>query len=75
MTAKKISIFPGVSVYVSDEMLDMLEQISNNSEIMLNLVNDEQKKLLKEMFERNLLVRRRKNNEISYSVRPDLNWK
>lgn len=75
MTSKKISIFPGVSVYASDKMLDMLDRISAQSELTLNLVDDEQKKLLKEMFERNLLVRRRKNNEISYSVRPNLNWK
>lgn len=75
MTAKKISIFPGVSVYVSNEMLDLLERMSDGSELRLNVEDAEQKKLLKEMFERNLLVRRRKNNEISYSVRPGLNWK
>jgi len=72
--SKRIFISPEVSIYASNEMLAMLDTIAENSTISLNFVNAEQKKLLKQMFERNLLIRRRKNNEVSYSIRPGINW-
>lgn len=72
---KRINIFPNVSVYVSNEMILLLELIQANGEVSVNSVDTPNKKLLKEMFERNLLVRRRKNNEVSYNIRPGLNWK
>jgi hypothetical protein len=72
--SKRVIISPQVSVYVSDDMLEMLNFIANNSIISLNSTDEKQKKLLKQMLERNLLVRRRKNNEVSYSIRPGINW-
>ena len=73
--SKRIVIFPGISVYASDEMMQMLQVIEDNKELKLEFVAAPQKKLLKEMHERNLLVRRRKNNEVSYSIRPGISWK
>jgi hypothetical protein len=73
--SKRIVIFPGISVYASDEMLQMFQLIEDNAELKLDFVTAPQKKLLKEMHERNLLVRRRKNNEVSYSIRPGISWK
>lgn len=72
--SKKISISPQVSIYVNDAMLDMLDNISNVGKLSLNSVNDQQKMLLKQMHERNLLIRKRRNNDISYSIRPGINW-
>lgn len=72
--SKKISISPQVSIYVNDAMLDMLDNISNAGKLSLNSVNDQQKMLLKQMHERNLLIRKRRNNDISYSIRPGINW-
>lgn len=72
--SKRIFISNQVSIHANDEMLAMLDYIDKNSKISLNSVNEEQKKLLKQMHERNLLLRRRKNNEVSYSVRPGINW-
>lgn len=73
--SKRIFISPGVSVYASDEMMQLFQLIENNTELKLDTVSAPQKKLLKAMHERNLLIRRRKNNEVSYSVRPGINWK
>lgn len=72
---KQITIFPGITINISKEMLEMLEKISERSEIKVDLLDNPDKKLLKEMFERNLLVRRRKNNEVSYSIRSGINWR
>lgn len=71
---KRISISPGVTINVSNDMLEMLDRISATREIKLHLLDTHEKNLLKTMFERNLLVRRRKNNEVSYSIRPGLSW-
>jgi hypothetical protein len=71
---KRINISPGVSVYVSVEMIQLLDHIANHQELKVVLLDSSQKKLLKAMFERNLLVRRRKNNEVSYSIRPGVTW-
>ena len=73
--SKRIEILPGVFVYASDEMMQLLQIIDNNTELKLESVSAPQKKLLKEMHERNLLIRRRKNNEVSYSIRPSIHWK
>ena len=73
--SKRIFISPGVSVYASDEMMQLFQLIENNTELKLDTVSAPQKKLLKAMHERNLLIRRRKNNEVSYSIRPGINWK
>jgi hypothetical protein len=73
--SKRIFIFSNVSVFVSDAMLEMLEYIDSNIEIKFDSVDAPQKKLLKEMHERNLLLRQRKNNEVSYKVRPNINWR
>ncbi len=72
---KKITILPGVNVYISNEMIDMLDLIESNKEIKFDSVELPQKKLLKELHERNLLIRRRKNNEVSYSIRTGINWR
>jgi hypothetical protein len=72
---KKITILPGVNVYISNEMIDMLGLIESNKEIKFDSLELPQKKLLKELHERNLLVRRRKNNEVSYSIRSGINWR
>lgn len=72
--SKKVYISPKVSIYVNDAMLEMLNIVSNAGSMSLNLATAEQKNLLKQMHERNLLFRRRKNNEVSYSVRPGINW-
>jgi hypothetical protein len=72
---KKITILPGVNVYISNEMIDMLDLIESNKEIKFDSLELPQKKLLKELYERNLLVRRRKNNEVSYSIRSSINWR
>ncbi len=71
---KRINIFPGITINVSDDMIEMLDRISASHEIKLDLLDTQEKNLLKTMFERNLLVRRRKNNEVSYSIRPGLSW-
>lgn len=73
--SKRIFIFPGISVFVSDDMIDMLEYINSNNLIKFDSVSAPQKKLLKEMHERNLLIRQRKNNEVSYRVRPNIDWR
>lgn len=73
--SKRIAIFPNVSVFASHEMIKMLEYIDSCVEIKVNSVSSPQKKLLKEMHERNLLIRQRKNNEVSYRVKPNINWR
>jgi hypothetical protein len=73
--SKRIFISPNVSVYASDEMMQLLQLIKTNTELKLDAVSAPQKKLLKAMHERNLLIRRRKNNEVSYIIRPGINWK
>lgn len=73
--SNRIFISDGVSVYASDEMIQLLQLIENKTELKLNAVSAPQKMLLKAMHERNLLIRRRKNNEVSYSIRPNINWK
>lgn len=73
--SKRIFISPSVSVYASDEMMQLFQLLEHNTELRLDAVSAPQKKLLKEMHERNLLIRRRKNNEVSYSIRPGINWK
>lgn len=73
--SKRVFIFPGISVFVSDDMIDMLEFIDSNNVIKFDSVSAPQKKLLKEMHERNLLIRQRKNNEVSYKVRPNIDWR
>ncbi len=72
--SKRIFISPNVSVYASEEMMQLLQLIETNKELKLDIVSAPQKKLLKAMHERNLLIRRRKNNEVSYSIRPGINW-
>ncbi len=72
--SKRIYISSQVSIYVNDAMLEMLNIISNAGSMSLNLATEEQKKLLKQMHERNLLLRRRKNNEVSYSIQAGINW-
>lgn len=74
MSSKRINIFSNVSIHISEDMELMLNAVSQAREFKLNLADDQQKKLLKELFERNLLVRRRKNNEVSYSIRPGISW-
>ena len=71
---RRISISPGVSIFISNEMIDLLNQISAQTIVKVDSLDNPQKKLLKAMFERNLLVRRRKNNEVSYSIRPGISW-
>jgi hypothetical protein len=67
---------PGIGIYASQEMIDILELIElNGGEIKDEQVSPPQKKLLKQLLERNLVARRRKNNEVSYSVRSKINWK
>lgn len=72
---RRIFISPGVSVYASDDMMQLLQLLETNIELRADTVSAPQKKLLKEMHERNLLIRRRKNNEVSYSIRSGINWK
>lgn len=72
---KRITILSGVNVYISNEMINMLDLIESNKEIKFDSLELPQKKLLKELHERNLLVRRRKNNEVSYSIRSGINWR
>lgn len=72
---KRVLISQGVTVCISPDMQELLELIDSSQSIKVNDVSNPQKKLLKQMFERNLLVRRRKNNEVSYSIRPGINWK
>lgn len=72
---RRIFISPGVSVYASDDMMQIFQLLETNAELRLDAVSAPQKKLLKEMHERNLLIRRRKNNEVSYSIRSGINWK
>lgn len=74
MSLHRIAIHDSVAVYISDQMFDLLTQIAATSETKFNSLNETQKKLITALFNRNLLVRRRKNNEVSYSVRPGINW-
>ena len=70
----RITIAPGVTTLINNEMLELLNYIKTHNEVYHQDLNLHQQALVAKQIAKTALIKRRKNGKLSYRVRNGVNW-
>ncbi len=70
----QVTITPGVTVLIDTEMLGMLNDINEHSEVYHQNLTLHQQALVAKLTAKTILIKRRKNGKLSYRVRHGVSW-
>jgi len=70
----KILISKNVRVLVDDTILDLLHLLKEQVILHESSLDNSQLTVIKQMLDKNLLIKRRKNGQNTYQLNPGITW-